>query len=248
MAVRFRLGLMVKSVVSVLSPLSAFSFTYRSQYLRITLNYVTLSFFFFSFLHCFAQGILQSFLYTADDTWGSLTSHIVAHAHTSPTVFSLFTGRHGNYSLELCDQVPVGGGGGPPPCVPFFTAGQLDPITIPSHYVPHRDHAPDPDASFVRQPFISFTSVLLILFWGAGSQPFWSIECREFLSGNRCYPSPLTFVQTSSTWLLDLDSIHIDALTRSDGLSDVTVTSNDGRMSLTLNPVCTYTLLYPAAV
>jgi hypothetical protein len=205
MAVRFRLGLMVKSIVSVLSPLSAFSFTYRSQYLRITLNYVTLSFFFFSFLHCFAQGILQSFLYTADDTWGSLTSHIVAHAHTSPTVFSLFTGRHGNYSLELCDQVPVGGGG-PPPCVPFFTAGQLDPITIPSHYVPHRDHAPDPDASFVRQPFISFTSVLLILFWGADSQPFWSIECREFCPGIVVTPPRLPSFRPhqlgSSTWIV----------------------------------------------
>ena len=222
--------------------LSALPFTCYSQYLRITLNYVTLSFFLFSFLHCFTQGILQSFLYTADDTWGSLTSHIVARAHIDPTVFPQFTGRHGNYSLELCNQVPIGG-----PCVPFFTAGQPDPITIPSRYVPQSDHAPDPDASFVRQPFISFISVLLNLFWGADSQPFRPIECREFLSGNRCYPSPLTFVQTSSTWLLDFPSIHIDAQTRSDGLSDVTVTSDGGRMSLTLNPVCTYTLLYPAA-
>jgi hypothetical protein len=93
----------------------------------------------------------------------------------------------------------------------------------------------------------SFFSVLLNLFWGAVSQRFWSIECREFLSGNRCYPSPLTFAQTSSTWLLDYRNIHIDSQTRSDGLSDVIVTSGDGRMSLTLNPVCSYTLLYPAA-
>jgi hypothetical protein len=246
MVVRFQLGLIAKSIVSVPSPLSTLSFTYWSQYLRITLNYVTLSFFLFSFLHCFTQGILQSFMYTADDTWGSLTSHIIAGAHINPTVFPQFTGRRGNYSLELCDQVPVVGGD-PHPCVPFFTAGQLDPITIPRRYVPHSAQAPDPDASFVRQPFFSFFSVLLNLFWGAVSQSFWSIECREFLSGNRCYPSPLTFAQTSSTWLLDYRNIHIDSQTRSDGLSDVIVTSGDGKMSLTLNPVCTYTLLYPAA-
>ena len=247
MAVCFQLGLIVKSIVSALSPLFALPFTYWLQYLRITLNYVTLSFFLFSFFHCFAQGILQSFLYTADDTWGSLTSNIVARAHTIPTVFPQSTGRHGNYSLELCNQVPVLGGE-PHPCVPFFTAGQSDPITIPRRYVPHSDQTLDPGASFVRRPFISFILVLLNLFWRADSQFFRSIECREFLSKNRWYPSPLTFAQTSSTWLLDSRSIHIDSQTRSDGsLSDVVVTSGDGRMSLTLNPVCTYTLLYPAA-
>jgi hypothetical protein len=246
MVVCFKLGLMVKSVVSVPGPLSAHSFTYRSQYLRITLNYVTLSFFIFSFLHCFTQGILQSFLYTADDTWGSITSHIVSRADINPTVFPQFTGRRGNYSLELCDEVPVVGGE-PHPCVPFFTAGQPEPITIPHRYLPHGAHAPDPDASFVRQPFISFIPVLLNLFFGTVSQCFRSIERGEFLSGNRYNPSPLTFPQTSSTWLVDSRSIHIDSQTRSDGLSDIIVTSGDGRTSLTLNPVCTYTLLYPAA-
>jgi hypothetical protein len=142
---------------------SVLSFTCWSQYLRITLNYVTLSFFLFSFLHCFTQGILQSALYTADDTWGSLTSNIVARAHTNFTIFPQFTGRHGNYSLELCDEVPVAGGV-PHPCVPFFTAGQPDPITIPRRYMPHGAQAPDSDASFVRQPFISLISVLLNLF------------------------------------------------------------------------------------
>jgi hypothetical protein len=165
-----RLGLIVKSIVSVPSPLSALPFTYPSQYLRITLNYVTLSFFLFSFLHCFTHGILQSFLYTADDTWGSLTSQIVARAHTNPTVFPQFTGRHGSYSLELCNQVPVVGGD-PHPCVPFFTAGQPLPVTIPSRYLPPSAQAHDSDASFVRQPFISFFSVLLILFGGQSPNP-----------------------------------------------------------------------------
>jgi len=125
------------------------SHSHIAQYLRITLNSVTTFFFLFSFLHCLAQGLIQSFLYTADDTWGSLTSHIVASANIPSTIFPQFTGRHGSYSLELCDQVPVIGGD-PHPCVPFFTAGQPNPITIPQRYLP-------PDASFVRQPFISFS-------------------------------------------------------------------------------------------
>jgi len=193
MVIPFRLGIIVKSI-----------------YLRTTLNYVTLSFFLFSFLHCFAQGILQSFLYTADDTWGSLTSNIVSLAHTNPTVFPQFTGRHGNYSLELCNRVPVLGEG-PHPCVPFFTAGQSDPITIPRRFLPPSDRAPDPDASF---------------------SPNLSVQSNV----------------TSSTWLLDFRSIHIDSQTTSDGLSDIIITSDDGTMSLTLDPVCIYTLLYPAAV
>ncbi len=155
MVLPFRLGLIVKSIVSVPSPLYLYSRSHGSQYLRITLNYVTLSFFLFSFSHCFAQGILQSFLYTADDTWGSLTSQIVARANVNPIVFPQFTGRHGNYSLELCNRAPFGGLPGVP-CVPFFTAGQSDPITIPQSYLPRDAQAHNPNASFVRQPFISF--------------------------------------------------------------------------------------------
>jgi hypothetical protein len=157
MVVTPQLWPMVKSVVSVPNPQCALaaSFTYWLQYLRVTLNSVTVVFFLFSFCHCFTQGILQSFLFTADDTWGSLTSEIVAHANINFTVFPQYTGRHGKYSLELCNQVPAIGGD-PHPCVPFFTAGQPDPITIPQRYLPPDAQVPEPDASFVRQPFLSF--------------------------------------------------------------------------------------------
>ncbi|KAH8993169.1 hypothetical protein EDB92DRAFT_441376 [Lactarius akahatsu] len=59
----------------------------KSVYLRITLNWVTISFFCFSFIHCFAQGTLQSFLFSADDSWGSFTSAIVDHAQINATTF-----------------------------------------------------------------------------------------------------------------------------------------------------------------
>jgi hypothetical protein len=160
MLVITRPWLMVKSIVSVPNQ-RAFpaSFIYCSQYLRVTLNYVTLAFFLFSFFHCFTQGILQSFLFVADDTWGSVTTEILAHANINSTIFPQYTGRHGAYSLELCNKVPAIGGD-PHPCVPFFTAGQPEPITIPQRFLPPNSQVPEPGASLVRQPYLLFSSVI----------------------------------------------------------------------------------------
>jgi hypothetical protein len=97
-----------------------------------------LSFFVFSFLYCFAQGLLQSFLYNADNSWGALTSDIVAHAQINSTVFTQYTGRHGTYRLDLCNQVPLLSASGDP-CVHFFTEGQSEPVTIPSRFLPSSD-------------------------------------------------------------------------------------------------------------
>ena len=117
------------------------------QYLRVTLNWATIAFFVFSFLHCFTQGTIQSFLFSADDSYGALTSEIVARANISSTIFPQYTGRHGKYSLELCDQVPVLGGE-PHPCDPFFTVGQPGPVVIPSRALP----SDFKNVSSVRQP------------------------------------------------------------------------------------------------
>ena len=61
------------------------------------------------------------------------------------------------------------------------------------------------------------------------------------------FPPPLTFLQTSSLWILDARYIHIESQPKSDGSTDVVITSTDGTMSITLEPKCTYTLLYPQA-
>ncbi|KAF8486938.1 hypothetical protein DFH94DRAFT_702089 [Russula ochroleuca] len=182
----------------------------KSIYLRVTLNNVTLAFFLFSFFHCFTQGILQSFLFVADDTWGSVTTEILAHANINSTIFPQYTGRHGSYSLELCNKVPAIGGD-PHPCVPFFTAGQLDPITIPQRFLPPNSQVSEPGASLSPSP-----------------------------SGQSNV--------TSALWLLDNSlGIHIDSQPRPDGFSDVIITSDDGNLSITLDPICTFSLLYPEA-
>ena len=121
----------------------------NAQYLRITLNWVTTSFFLFSFVHCFAQGTLQSFLFSADDDWGSFTTAIVDHAQINSTAFVQYTGRHGQYSLELCSQVPVMGGE-PNPCDHFYTAGQTEPVSIPRRFLPTDSPVSEPSDSSVR--------------------------------------------------------------------------------------------------
>jgi len=151
MRVTHRAWLIVKSIVSADPPLLVFSpLTARVQYLRVTLNWVTISFFIFSFAHCFTQGTLQAFIFNADDAWGVLTTEIVNNAQLESIVFTQFTGRRGNYSLELCDQVPVVGGNSHP-CDHFFTAGQSDPITIPPRFLPQNSSVVGPDDSAVRQ-------------------------------------------------------------------------------------------------
>ncbi|KAI0261929.1 hypothetical protein BC834DRAFT_411787 [Gloeopeniophorella convolvens] len=189
----------------------------KSLYLRVTLNWVTKSFFFFSFIHCFTQGTLQAYLYGADDAWGSLTHEIVSHAQIGSTTFAQFTGQHGSYSLELCDEVPVTGGD-PHPCDPFYAAGQTDPVQIPHRFL--RTSTPQEAGGIT-----SFDT------FGQGAL--------------------YTNTSTSAAWMVSSDSpsidLHIDSQPRSDGFANVTITSNDGTLSMTLDPVCTFTLLYPDA-
>jgi len=184
--------------------------TLKSIYLRVTLNWVTIAFFLFSFLHCFAQGTIQSFLFGADNMWSSVTSTIVAHADINSAIFPQFTGRHGAYSLALCDEVPVRGGG-PDPCVHFFTAGQSDPVTIPARFLP-------PGSSMVDREALSL---------GARKQS--NVVSAPWIINNK---------RSSS-------DIHIDSQSRSDGLTDVIITSDDGTLSMTLEPTCTFSLMYP---
>ncbi|KAH9019818.1 hypothetical protein EDB85DRAFT_2153467 [Lactarius pseudohatsudake] len=178
----------------------------KSVYLRITLNWVTISFFCFSFIHCFAQGTLQSFLFNADDSWGSFTSAIVDHAQINATTFVQYTGRHGQYSLELCNQVPVTGGD-PNPCDHFYTVGQAEPVSIPPRFLRTDSPISEPSGSSSNATSVAWAVT------GTSSSP----------------------------------QIHIDSQPRPDGFSDVIISSDDGSMSMTLDPVCTFTLLYPQA-
>ncbi|KAI9459849.1 hypothetical protein BJY52DRAFT_1186165 [Lactarius psammicola] len=190
----------------------------KSVYLRITLNWVTITFFLFSFVHCFAQGTIQSFLFSADDAWGSFTSAIVDHAQINSTGFVQYTGRHGQYSIELCNQVPVTGGD-PDPCDHFYTAGQTEPVSIPRRFL--RTDSP------ISAPS---GSSLVTLLRSSGIPR--SVKRGKYF---------VTTISSQSYITADL------SFPRPDGFSDVVISSDDGSMSITLDPVCTFILLYPQA-
>jgi hypothetical protein len=200
----------------------------------------------FSFLHCFTQGTIQSFLFSADDSYGALTSEIVARANISSTIFPQYTGRHGKYSLELCDQVPVMGGE-PHPCDPFFTVGQPGPVVIPSRALPSGFK----NVSSVRQLFLETFDFCLTYFFCPVLRPPRTESDERGVSIQASFPPPLTFLQTSPLWVVSGRDFsrytQITSQPRPDGLTDVVVTSTDGTMSITLEPACTFTLLYPQA-
>ena len=57
--------------------------------------------------------------------------------------------------------------------------------------------------------------------------------------------------QISLSWAVNGTSsssqVHIDSQPNSDGFSDVIISSDDGTVPITLDPICTFTLLYPQA-
>ncbi|ETW79910.1 hypothetical protein HETIRDRAFT_386468 [Heterobasidion irregulare TC 32-1] len=98
----------------------------KSVYLRISLNRFTQAFFILSFIFCFAQSITQSFLFSLDDEWRGLVSNVVDHGNLNKSLFVQYTGRHGQYSLALCNDSPMLENA----CVPYYTSGQMN-VSIP---------------------------------------------------------------------------------------------------------------------
>jgi hypothetical protein len=130
---------------------------------------------------------------------------------------------------------------------PFFYCWSARPIHNPTTFLASW-HSGARSERFVCAPVIHFFHFSFIEpFWGQSSSPSTQPNVVGFCPGIVGYPSPLTFTQISSAWLLDSPGIHVDSQTRPDGLSDVILTSGDGTMTLTLDPVCTYSLLYPAS-
>lgn len=101
----------------------------KSVFLHITLSKVTSAFFLFTFIQCFASGLIQSLLFTTDNASGALIDAIVAEANVSKAEFAIFTKSHGISSVSLCEAIPENKIS--TPCHPVFstawtnlTAGQ----------------------------------------------------------------------------------------------------------------------------
>jgi hypothetical protein len=105
-----------RSLSAIFVPKSAKMYPYDSKvwiwikemFFRITLNKITTIFFLFSFLHCFAHGIVQSLLFTVDADASSLVSTIIEVAEVPTGHFAWLTRPDEHFLLRLCDAVPVG--------------------------------------------------------------------------------------------------------------------------------------------
>ncbi|KAJ6542628.1 hypothetical protein B0H19DRAFT_304415 [Mycena capillaripes] len=77
----------------------------KSIYAHITLNWVTIAFFLFSMVHCFAQGVIQSFLFSLDSEFAGLVTKIV-HAADIPQINMTYLDN--DYVLRMCNNIPHG--------------------------------------------------------------------------------------------------------------------------------------------
>ncbi|KAG7447266.1 uncharacterized protein BT62DRAFT_893177, partial [Guyanagaster necrorhizus] len=75
-------------------------------YARVTRNRLTFMFFLFGLFHCFAQGIIQSFLFSVDSEYSSFLSKIVHAAEVPTKNHTLLEGSSGNYRLRMCNYIP----------------------------------------------------------------------------------------------------------------------------------------------
>ncbi|KZT24929.1 hypothetical protein NEOLEDRAFT_1134125 [Neolentinus lepideus HHB14362 ss-1] len=95
----------------------------RQVYTRVTLTRFTFAFFLLGFTHCFAQGIIQAFLFSVDDNAASFVSSIIQQANASSyqREFAYLTRPNGEYHLSLCSHIPRGATQNP--CQPVYPVG-----------------------------------------------------------------------------------------------------------------------------
>ncbi|THU93836.1 hypothetical protein K435DRAFT_725017 [Dendrothele bispora CBS 962.96] len=81
----------------------------KSIHARVTRNRLTTVFFLFGFLHCMAQGLIQSFLFTVDSQYNTFLKTIMVAGHVDqnyPRNHTNLLGHSGDYQLEVCDFLP----------------------------------------------------------------------------------------------------------------------------------------------
>jgi hypothetical protein len=95
----------------------------KAAFLRITLTKVSAAFFLFGFVHCFAQGILQSFLFTYDNQYSSFVGDILHTAKLdNHSNFAWLIQSKDTFDLKICDDIPHAGIADP--CMDVFSTSQ----------------------------------------------------------------------------------------------------------------------------
>jgi hypothetical protein len=84
----------------------AATFKLKQIYARITRNRLTAVFFLFGLFHCFAQGIIQSLLFTIDTQYSLLLSDITQSAQIPGANHTDLHYVSGGFTLEMCNSIP----------------------------------------------------------------------------------------------------------------------------------------------
>ncbi|KAK7440052.1 hypothetical protein VKT23_017303 [Stygiomarasmius scandens] len=85
---------------------ASFNAHFQSIHARVTRNRLTTVFFLFGFIHCIAQGFIQSFLFTIDSQYSSFLSNITDTAQVPKAYHTNLLGHSGDFQLEECDYIP----------------------------------------------------------------------------------------------------------------------------------------------
>ncbi|KAF7327699.1 hypothetical protein MKEN_00349400 [Mycena kentingensis (nom. inval.)] len=78
------------------------------QFYRITLTRFTIAFFLFSFIHAFAEGFIQAFIFSQDSTASNTVSTILHQAQVPSNYFGILERpRDGNATLTVCSRLDL---------------------------------------------------------------------------------------------------------------------------------------------
>ncbi|KII83848.1 hypothetical protein PLICRDRAFT_58289 [Plicaturopsis crispa FD-325 SS-3] len=149
---------------------------FKSLYLRITFSKFTLAFMIFGLLHCFAQGLIQSLMFSLDSDANTLVTSIVDEAQISKRELPWLTRQGDDLDLKLCREVPIDLT--VPSCFTVFQSGQ------PNLTLSARDQKWEIGSSRIVNESLSTTSdaqgVTVQLPYDRGTQ-FFSTQCTETL-------------------------------------------------------------------
>ncbi|KAK7033170.1 hypothetical protein R3P38DRAFT_3313235 [Favolaschia claudopus] len=81
--------------------------TLKSVYLKITLSRFTVAFFLFAFIHSFAEGFIQAFIFSQDAYANNIVTSILREAQVPRANFGILHRAHGNATLSLCNEIPT---------------------------------------------------------------------------------------------------------------------------------------------
>jgi hypothetical protein len=149
---------------------------------RICRNRLTAIFFLFAFFHCFAQGIIQSLLFTIDAQYSSLLDDISHAAQINPRNHTDLIHVSGGFTVAMCDYLPHSKGN----CSIIFDSTQALPLNTSD--VNQDAQLRGELITFVlenRQPFHIFPGQQQVTFNSSEGQFVMSESCTNTL----LYPS-----------------------------------------------------------